>query len=123
MKTTIDSAGRVVIPKALRVEAGLEPGREVEVRVRGGVVEIEPAALEVRLEPAGPFVVATPLGAIATLTEAEVEETRGARSQEGLVAAAVGGPAAVEVEQGDAVLQGVEQEPTHGAELRSTSPG
>jgi AbrB family looped-hinge helix DNA binding protein len=31
MKTTIDRAGRVVIPASIRAKAGLEPGTEVEV--------------------------------------------------------------------------------------------
>lgn len=31
MKTTIDKAGRVVIPAPIREEAGLEPGTELEV--------------------------------------------------------------------------------------------
>ncbi|HEV8661062.1 MAG TPA: AbrB/MazE/SpoVT family DNA-binding domain-containing protein [Thermoanaerobaculia bacterium] len=33
MKTTIDKAGRVVIPAALREKAGLTPGTELEVIV------------------------------------------------------------------------------------------
>lgn len=33
MKTTIDKAGRVVIPAALRERAGLLPGVEIDVRV------------------------------------------------------------------------------------------
>jgi AbrB family looped-hinge helix DNA binding protein len=43
MKTTIDGAGRVVIPKAIRERAGLTPGMEVEVRFSDeGRVEIAP---------------------------------------------------------------------------------
>lgn len=33
MRTTIDRAGRVVIPAALRQRAGLEPGTELEVEL------------------------------------------------------------------------------------------
>jgi len=33
MKTTIDKAGRVVIPVAIRERAGLTPGVEIDVRV------------------------------------------------------------------------------------------
>jgi AbrB family looped-hinge helix DNA binding protein len=33
MKTTIDKAGRVVIPASAREKAGLEPGAELEVLV------------------------------------------------------------------------------------------
>lgn len=75
MKTTIDSAGRIVIPKALRLEAGLEPGREVDVRLRHGVVEIEPAPMDIRMESQGPFVVAVPIPGGPLLTEEVVEET------------------------------------------------
>jgi len=33
MHTTIDKAGRVVIPAAIRRRAGLEPGSELEIRL------------------------------------------------------------------------------------------
>ena len=33
MKTTIDKAGRVVIPAAIRERAGLTPGLEIDVRM------------------------------------------------------------------------------------------
>jgi AbrB family looped-hinge helix DNA binding protein len=41
MRTTIDSAGRVVIPKALRDQVGIRPG-PVEVVVDGAGLHIEP---------------------------------------------------------------------------------
>jgi AbrB family looped-hinge helix DNA binding protein len=43
METTIDAAGRVVIPKRLRDEVGLRPGR-VELVVDGAGIRIEPIA-------------------------------------------------------------------------------
>lgn len=43
MRTTIDKAGRVVIPREIRRRVGLEPG-EVEVSVDGATVRIEPVA-------------------------------------------------------------------------------
>lgn len=46
MKATIDKAGRVVIPKAIRERAGLRPGMELTVRVENGVVELEPEGPE-----------------------------------------------------------------------------
>jgi AbrB family looped-hinge helix DNA binding protein len=49
MRTTIDKAGRIVIPKALRDEAGLQGGTEVEVELRDGRIEIEPALVPMRL--------------------------------------------------------------------------
>lgn len=45
MKTTIDKAGRLVIPKQLRDEIGLRPG-EVEVSVYGAGLRVEPLAGE-----------------------------------------------------------------------------
>ena len=76
MKPTIDSAGRVVIPKEIRRQAGLTAGTELEIRCRNGVIEIEPAAAEVRLEPEGPFLVAVYVGDAQRLTAEDVERTR-----------------------------------------------
>ena len=76
MKTTIDSAGRLVIPKSLRREAGLEAGVELEVRLRAGRIEIEPAPLPVRLVKKGRFTVAVPERRLPTLRAEVVEETR-----------------------------------------------
>ena len=45
MTTTIDNAGRVVIPKSLRDQMGLVPGTEIEIRMRDGHLEIEPVAV------------------------------------------------------------------------------
>ena len=50
MKTTIDAAGRLVIPKRLRDEAGLTTGKELEVRCRDGRIEVAPAESTVRLD-------------------------------------------------------------------------
>ena len=62
MKTTIDKAGRVVIPKAIREAAGLTPGTELNFRCEDGRIEIEPAAVPVKLvrRPGG-MLVAVPL--------------------------------------------------------------
>jgi AbrB family looped-hinge helix DNA binding protein len=49
MLTTIDRAGRVVIPKVVREEAGLEAGATVEVEFRDGRIEIEPQTASMRL--------------------------------------------------------------------------
>lgn len=43
MRTTIDKAGRLVIPKPLRDRVGLRPG-EVEIDVDGAALRIEPVA-------------------------------------------------------------------------------
>lgn len=41
MRTTIDKAGRLVIPKALRDHLGLVPG-EVDVEVDGAALRVQP---------------------------------------------------------------------------------
>lgn len=43
MRATIDKAGRLVIPKALRDRLGLAPG-EVEVVADGSTLRVEPLA-------------------------------------------------------------------------------
>ncbi|MBK9178436.1 MAG: AbrB/MazE/SpoVT family DNA-binding domain-containing protein [Acidimicrobiales bacterium] len=45
MRTTIDPAGRLVIPKVLRDQVGLRPGA-VEVVVDGAGLRVEPVATE-----------------------------------------------------------------------------
>jgi AbrB family looped-hinge helix DNA binding protein len=42
MNITIDAAGRVVVPKSIRDQAGLRPNVPLEIRVRDGRIEIEP---------------------------------------------------------------------------------
>ena len=76
MKTTIDAAGRLVIPKELRREAGLQPGSELEIRWREGLIEIEPAPLTVKLKKRGRFLVALPDQPVERLTNETVERTR-----------------------------------------------
>ena len=50
MTTTIDKAGRVIVPKAMRDELGLTGGTEVEIGLVDGRVEIAPVASHIRLE-------------------------------------------------------------------------
>jgi len=76
MVTTMDSAGRLVIPREIRREAGLEPGTPLDVRWRDGVIEIEPQPLEVKLEKRGRLLVAVPRTKVPTLTTEVVERTR-----------------------------------------------
>jgi AbrB family looped-hinge helix DNA binding protein len=44
MRTTIDRAGRVVIPRSLRDRIGLAGGGEVEIALDGAAIRIEPVA-------------------------------------------------------------------------------
>ena len=59
MKSTIDRAGRIVIPRKLREELGLVDGTRLEIRVRAGRLEIEPAPTPMRLVRRGKGLVAT----------------------------------------------------------------
>lgn len=49
MKVTVDNAGRIVLPKPIREAAGLTGGQEVDVRLVGIVIEIEPIQPAVRM--------------------------------------------------------------------------
>ena len=42
MRTTIDAAGRLVIPRALRERAGLLGPSEVDIELDGAAIRIEP---------------------------------------------------------------------------------
>jgi AbrB family looped-hinge helix DNA binding protein len=76
MKTTVDAAGRVVIPKEIRRQAGLGAGAEVDVRWRDGLIEIEPAGQAIRLVHDGPLLVAVADGDAEPLTPEQVEGIR-----------------------------------------------
>lgn len=56
MRTTIDKAGRIVIPRQMREEVGLTPG-EVEVVVDGAGVRIEPVSSDGLVERDGRLVI------------------------------------------------------------------
>jgi AbrB family looped-hinge helix DNA binding protein len=49
MKTTIDNAGRVVVPKELRVALNLNGGDEVEIELDGERLTLTPAFRQVKL--------------------------------------------------------------------------
>jgi AbrB family looped-hinge helix DNA binding protein len=76
MKATIDAAGRVVVPAAIRRQAGLEAGTPLQIRFRDGLVEIEPDPLPVALRRRGRWLVAEPGVDVVTLPADEVERTR-----------------------------------------------
>ena len=76
MTTTMDSAGRLVIPSEIRREAALEPGAPLEVRWRDGVIEIAPQSIAVKLERRGRLLVASPMGQSSPLHATTVERTR-----------------------------------------------
>lgn len=49
MKTTIDSLGRIVVPKALRDALGLTPGSTVDLSRYGAGLQLLPAGRTARL--------------------------------------------------------------------------
>lgn len=52
MRTTIDKAGRLVIPKALRDQSGITAG-EVEISLDGSAIRIESVAADNLVEEDG----------------------------------------------------------------------
>jgi AbrB family looped-hinge helix DNA binding protein len=60
MKTTIDKAGRVVIPAAVRERAGFTPGSEIEIAEDDGGVRLTRIAAGPRLVKVGRRLVARP---------------------------------------------------------------
>ncbi|MBI3202991.1 MAG: AbrB/MazE/SpoVT family DNA-binding domain-containing protein [Myxococcales bacterium] len=75
MKAQVDSAGRIVVPKALRLALALKPGQLLEIRERDGVLEIEAASTPMRLKRKGKGVVAVPDEPLPVLKSDEVRST------------------------------------------------
>ena len=72
---SIDRVGRLVIPKEIRDEAGIEPGMALEVRCREGRIEIEPKRRPIRIVKKGRLQVAEPVETGEPLTRAVVRKT------------------------------------------------
>ena len=72
MRTTIDRAGRVIVPKALRDELGLEPGRDLDVSARDGALVLQPVPTQVSLVRRGKTFVAKPRAPLPVLTTDDV---------------------------------------------------
>lgn len=77
MRATIDKAGRLVIPKALRDRIGLRPG-EVELSTDGTALRIEPILEEGLAEERGWLVI--PAGG-ETIGDADVRALRDAHQR------------------------------------------
>jgi AbrB family looped-hinge helix DNA binding protein len=75
MRTTIDSAGRIVVPKPLRDELGLQPGQVLELEVTDGRLQVEIAPIDIRLERRRHGPVAVPNERLPTLTADVVRQT------------------------------------------------
>lgn len=80
---TIDRAGRVVIPKEIRDEAGIEPGMPLEVRCREGRIEIEPRRRPIRIVKKGRLQVAESVETGEPLTRAHVRAASRKTSERG----------------------------------------
>jgi len=76
MTITMDSSGRLVIPREVRREAGLVPGVPLRIRSREGIIEIEPEPLPVTLVRRGRLLVASPTKKTPGLRATDVEGTR-----------------------------------------------
>lgn len=74
MRTTIDKAGRLVIPKPLRDRLGLCPG-EVEITADGAALRVEAVAGEGLTERSGRLVIPS---SGATIGDADVRAMRDA---------------------------------------------
>jgi len=75
MKTSIDSAGRIVVPKPLRLALGLQPGQLLDIRAGDGRLEIEIAPTPMQLKKRGKGMVAVPDVEVPPLTADLVRET------------------------------------------------
>jgi len=60
MRTTIDKAGRIVIPAGIRERSGLTPGAELEITEDGVGLRLERVAAGPRLVKVGRRLVARP---------------------------------------------------------------
>lgn len=76
MSVAIDSAGRLVIPKAVREAAGILPGTPLQIRFHDGRIEIEPAPLAVSIRVRGGVAVAVPDEPVPTMTAQQVADVQ-----------------------------------------------
>lgn len=72
MTSTIDAAGRLVIPKRIREAAGLRAGTRVRLRLESDRVVMEPVPLSVTLERRGTMVVAVPRTPVPVMSSDDV---------------------------------------------------
>lgn len=73
MTITMDSAGRFVIPKAVREAAGLHPGVPLEVVYRDGRIEITPRPAEIEIVKRRGVLVALAKNEVPSMGTADVE--------------------------------------------------
>ncbi len=71
---TMDRAGRLVVPKALRDQLAVEPGQPLRVEVRNGRLEIEPQEVAAELVERDGILVITPTEPVPPLTREAVRD-------------------------------------------------
>ncbi len=76
MKTSIDRAGRLVIPKQILRKSGITPGMLLEVRWEQGSIAITPASLPVKLERKGRLLIAVTVKGTPRLSTGTIERAR-----------------------------------------------
>jgi AbrB family looped-hinge helix DNA binding protein len=74
MRTTIDGAGRVVVPKSIRRSLGLLGGETLEVEERDGTIELRPATAEVRVVATPEGLVVEPVSDLPPMTDEMVRD-------------------------------------------------
>lgn len=72
MQTTIDRAGRVVVPKELRDRLGLSAGSRIEIREEGAGLRIDIVASDLVIEAADYLLI----GGDSPLTDEDVRNLR-----------------------------------------------
>lgn len=74
MTSTIDGAGRVVIPKSVREAMGLTPGTPIDIRFADGRIEIEFAPLEVDIVREGRFPTVVPREPVPPMSDDDLRD-------------------------------------------------
>jgi AbrB family looped-hinge helix DNA binding protein len=74
VRTTIDTAGRIVIPKSLRDEIGLSGGESLNVTLNAGHLEIEVEPVEMKLIRKKNGLIAKPKSNLPTLSAQAVRD-------------------------------------------------
>lgn len=69
---TVDRSGRLVVPKALRDELGIQPGQPLRASAHDGRLEIEPVPLEADLVDVDGVLVITPRAPVAPMSREDV---------------------------------------------------
>lgn len=75
MRTTIDGAGRIVVPKPVREAMGLVAGRAVDVVYTDGRIEIELAPADLELDTSERIPRAVPREELPPLTDEDIRST------------------------------------------------